>query len=148
MASNLDEFVAQFQQEVFEETKQAYGEEAFRRWLQPEFFGAMPDCSGSARITGPCGESMEIYLKIEGDAVAAASFFTDGCGASIACGSLAADLAHGKSLEEAASISGDAILEKLGGLPEDHRHCAQLAAETLQAAVHNHLINSSGKSGQ
>lgn len=148
MAGNLDDFVAQFQQEVFEAAKQAYGEEAFRRWLQPRFFGAMPDCSSSARITGPCGESMEIYLKIEGERVAAASFFTDGCGASIACGSLAAELAHGKALEDAASISGDTILKKLGGLPDEHRHCAQLAAETLQAAVHAYLAKSTGKSAQ
>ena len=32
-------------------------------------------------------------------------------------------------------ITGEAILEVLGDLPEDNIHCAFLAAETLQAAL-------------
>lgn len=31
------------------------------------------------------------------------------------------------------------ILEVLGGLPEEDRHCALLAAETLQAALDDYM---------
>jgi hypothetical protein len=65
MASNFDEFITQFQQQVYEETKETYGVNAFQRWLEPKFLGQMPEASCSARLTGHCGETMEICLRIE-----------------------------------------------------------------------------------
>jgi nitrogen fixation NifU-like protein len=49
---------------------------------------------------------------------------------------MVAELASGKGLDEVAQIGGDTILEALGGLPEEEAHCAYLAAETLQVALH------------
>ena len=37
-------------------------------------------------------------------------------------------------------ITGNIILEKLGGLPEENEHCAFLAAESLQKALHDFMI--------
>jgi len=142
MAGNFEDLMKDLQQRIFQETKDAYGEQVFERWLQPRYLGKMPNATASARITGSCGESMEIYLRIEDDTVKEASFFTDGCGASMACGSAAAELATDKTLDEVALVGEDAITETLGGLPEDHRHCALLAAETLQTALHNYLTGS------
>ncbi len=139
MASKLDEFVNQCQRQIFAETKEVYGSGVFERWLQPRFFGKLPNATGAARVTGPCGESMEIYLRIEMRSIKESSFYTDGCGASIACGSVAAELALNKTLDEAVTIGADAIFAVLGELPEEHEHCAVLAAETLQAAIHNHM---------
>jgi nitrogen fixation NifU-like protein len=100
----------------------------------------MPDASAVGRIRGRCGDSMEIYLKIKDDRIRKASFYTDGCGSSIACGAVAAQLATGKSIDEAALIGGDTILEAVNGLPEKECHCAYLAAETLQAAIHDWMV--------
>ena len=105
--------------------------------------GKMTNATCKGRITGTCGDSMEIYLRIRNDHIQEASFFTEGCGASVACGSLAAELASGKNLDEAAQIGGDAILEALGGLPEEEVHCAYLAAETLQVALHEWMSQGS-----
>ena len=57
---------------------------------------------------------------------------------------IATRLATGKDIDEAAGIGGDTILEILGGLPEEERHCAFLAAETLMAAIHEWMIRSHG----
>jgi nitrogen fixation NifU-like protein len=86
---------------------------------------------------------MEVYLRISNDQVEEASFFTDGCGASVACGSMVAELATGKDLEEASQIGGDTVLMALGGLPEEENHCAFLAAETLMAAIHQWMLQRS-----
>ena len=102
-------------------------------------FGRLPEATSSARITGPCGETMEIYLQIVGEEIKDGSFFTDGCGASIFCGTVALMLALGKNLDEAAMIEGDTLLGIIENLPEDHRHCAHLAAGTLQTALHNYV---------
>jgi nitrogen fixation NifU-like protein len=93
-----------------------------------------------AKMRGRCGDSMEMYLRIEGERIIEARFFTDGCGSSVACGLVAAKLATGKEIEEAARIGGDTILDVLNGLVDKERHCAYLAAETLQAAIHDWMV--------
>jgi nitrogen fixation protein NifU and related proteins len=68
-----------------------------------------------------------------------ATFRTDGCSSSTVCGSFAAELSLGKNPDEVVEISGETILEILGGLPEEDRHCAFLAAETLQVALDDYF---------
>lgn len=140
MKNPVDNFVDKLQEQIFEETRAAYGEEVFSRWQNPKFMGRMTNASCLGRITGKCEDNMEIYLRIRNDHVEEANFFTDGCGASVACGSLAAELATGKHLDEAACIGGDTILEALRGLPEDETHCAFLAAGALRAAIHEWMF--------
>ena len=143
MKNPMDDFVDKLQKEIFEETRETYGEEVFSRWQNPRFLGKMADASSVGRVTGTCGDSMEIYLRIRNDHIEEASFFTDGCGSSVACGSMAAELAIGKDLDDVTEIEGDTILEALGGLPEEETHCAYLAAETLQVALHEWMSQGS-----
>jgi nitrogen fixation NifU-like protein len=140
MKDAMDDFVDKLQEQIFEESKETYGEEVFSRWQNPRFMGKMTDASSVGRITGPCGDTMEIYLRIRNDHIEEINFFTDGCGSSVACGSMAAELAGGKGLDEAAQIGGETILEALKGLPEEEVHCAKLAAETLQVALHEWML--------
>jgi len=140
MDDELDQFVSNLQNQIYQDTKNAYGEAAFVRWLNPLNIGDMDNPDGHARLTGSCGDTMEIFLKFEDGLVKRSSFLTDGCGPSIACASFAAEMAVGKNPDEILAITGDEILEKLGGLPEDHRHCAFLAGETLQEALHDYMV--------
>lgn len=140
MKDAMDDFVDKLQEQIFEESKETYGEEVFSRWQNPRFMGKMTDASSVGRITGPCGDTMEIYLRIRNDHIEEINFFTDGCGSSVACGSVAAELATGKDFDEAGLIGGDTILEVLKGLPEEEYHCAYLAAEALQVAIHEWML--------
>ena len=65
---------------------------AFQRWRNPKFNGRMPDPDGMGRVTGECGDTMEIYLKFKDNRVADASYFTDGCASSMVSGSFASEL--------------------------------------------------------
>ncbi|MBN1932826.1 MAG: iron-sulfur cluster assembly scaffold protein [Desulfobacterales bacterium] len=103
----------------------------------PSNFGMLEDPDGHARITGPCGDTMEYWLWIKENRITKVSFTTDGCGSSIVSGSMAAQLAEGKNLKEASQLQQEDVLKALGGLPEASRHCALLAANTLKAAVAN-----------
>jgi nitrogen fixation NifU-like protein len=87
---------------------------------------------------------MQIFLRFKNNHVKEASFQTDGCGSSAVCGSFAAEMALGKSPDELLEITGNAILEKLGGLPKEEEHCAFLAGETLQEAL-NHYMGKQAK---
>ena len=140
MSNELDDFVQDLQGQIYEETRAAYGDVAFERWLNPLYMGTIDNPDGYGWLTGSCGDTIQVFLKFENDQVKEASFLTDGCGASAVCGSFAAEQALGKSPEELLEITGDAILKILGGLPKEDEHCAFLAGETLQEALNEYMI--------
>ncbi len=140
MSNDLDDFVQDLQGQIYEETRAAYGDVAFERWLNPLYMGTIDNPDGYGCVTGSCGDTIQVFLKFENDQVQEASFLTDGCGASAVCGSFAAELAQGKSPDELVEITGDAILKILGGLPKEDEHCAALAGETLQEALNEYMI--------
>jgi nitrogen fixation NifU-like protein len=67
--------------------------------------------------------------------------FHNGCATTIAAGCMACELAIGKTYKEALRISKDIILEELGGLPEESKHCALLASNTLREALTDYLAS-------
>jgi len=138
MTNNIDEFVNELQEKIIEEIKKEYTDTVIEHWTNPKNLGKIENADAYGRVTGPCGDTLEIYLKIKRGKIIAANFLTDGCGPSIACGSMTTELVIGKSLEEAQKITQEVILQHLGGLPEESRHCALLAANTLQEALKNH----------
>jgi nitrogen fixation NifU-like protein len=140
MGKEIDAFVKELKNQIFEETKDAFGEAAYERWLNPVYKGSIADPDGYACLQGRCGDTLEIFLKFGGEKVKDAAFLTDGCGAITACGSFVAEMCMGKSPDEILDITAEAIMEKLGGLPKDEAHCASLAAETLQEALNDYMV--------
>jgi ATP-binding protein involved in chromosome partitioning len=110
------------------------------RFDQPRNYGPVADSNGHARITGPCGDTMEFWLHVAEGRIARAGFTTTGCGPSRAAGSMATELAIGRPAAEAARIEQAEILAALGGLPKESEHCALLASNTLKAAIRDFLI--------
>jgi len=145
-ADNFDKLVDDLQNQIFEETRETYGDVAFQRWLTPLHKGRMDLPDGYGRVTGSCGDTIEIFLRFESGQVKEAAFETDGCGSSTICGSFAAELAFGKTPDDLTGITGETILKILGGLPEEDRHCAFLAADALQESLKNYLKRFDGKS--
>ncbi|MGQ9498295.1 MAG: iron-sulfur cluster assembly scaffold protein [Desulfotomaculales bacterium] len=112
-----------------------YTEQVVDHALNPRNVGRIEDADGFARVTGGCGDSIEIWIRVTNDAITEITFRTDGCGASIAAGSMVTELAKGKTVREALRISGLDVLNALGGLPAESEHCAVLAANALNAAI-------------
>jgi len=140
LANDLDDFVQDLQNQIYDETRESYGDVAFERWLHPLYMGTIENPDGFGQLTGSCGDTMQIFLKLQNNHVTEASFQTDGCGSSSVCGSFAAEMALGKTPDEILEITGDVILKKLGGLPKEEEHCAFLAGETLQEALNDYMI--------
>jgi len=141
MAQEFGESFRELEQSVMEDMRKVYSEKTIDHFLNPRNLGDIPAPDGFARITGPCGDTMEICLKVSGDKIVNASFWTDGCGTTIASGSMVTELAKGRSVTEALKITQDDVLDALGGLPEDSLHCALLAANTLKEAVKDYLAS-------
>lgn len=92
-----------------------------------------PDAQGL--FTGSCGDRMQIDLRIMSDRILDARFLADGCGATYACGTMITKMAATKRLTEAQKISPEELIDAVGGLPDDHLHCAELAVMTLREAI-------------
>jgi len=106
---------------------------------KPRNYGPLDSCNAHACITGPCGDTVEIWLGVEDGVVRDAAFTTTGCGPSRACGSMATELVVGRSIQMALAMEQGDILKELEPLPEDHRHCALLAATVMKAAAQDFL---------
>jgi nitrogen fixation NifU-like protein len=140
MSSDLDNFVQDLQNQIDEETREAYGNIAFDRWIHPLYMGTIENPDGYAQLSGSCGDTMQIFLRFENNRVKEASFQTNGCGSSAVCGSFVAEMALGKTPNEIQDITGETVLGKLGGLPEEEKHSAVLAGETLRQALNDYIV--------
>ena len=135
MTDNLDEF----EELMLREQRRNYSAKTIDHAMNPRNLGVMENADVYATITGPCGDTMEIWLKIDGSTILSSSFMTDGCGTSIASGSMVTELATGKDIRKAMAISQQDVLDALDGLPEESRHCALLASNTLKAALREYI---------
>lgn len=104
----------------------------------PRNYGMIDDADGHGRITGPCGDTMEFWVAIEEGVLKNVTFITDGCGFSLACGSMATLLARDRTIEEAMQLKQEEILDSLGEVPPEFEHCALLAANTVAAACRDY----------
>ena len=141
----LDKTVAAIQETVLNEARSIYSEKVIDHFLNPRNLGSIEDADGFAKVTGPCGDTMYVFLKVKDWRIAEARFMTDGCASTIACGSIITELVKGKTVVEALSVCAADVIDALGGLPGSSAHCSVLAAQTLQEAINNLLFSKKGK---
>jgi nitrogen fixation NifU-like protein len=102
--------------------------------------GELPGFDGYARKTeGDCGDTLEIWIKVDQGILSEVNFCTDGCAATVASGSMTTVLAKGKTVAGAQQITQQDVLTALEGLPEGNRHCAQFAVSALKTAIRDYL---------
>ncbi|MFC2169610.1 iron-sulfur cluster assembly scaffold protein [Acidobacteriota bacterium] len=134
--TDLEKFTRELQVQIMEKIQKRYTQTVIDHWQNPRHFCKIENPDGYAKVKGPCGDTMEMFVKTKEGIITECAFQTDGCGTTIVCGSIATELAKDKSFTQAlATVSSDEILAKLGGLPETDVHCASLAAETLRSVI-------------
>ena len=113
-----------------------YTEKVMEHFQNPRNVGEIPDADAVGTAGNPvCGDLMTIFLKIKDGIIVYIKFMTFGCGAAIASSSMATELVKGKSLDEAAKLSKQAISDSLDGLPPIKMHCSVLATEAIEEAL-------------
>jgi nitrogen fixation NifU-like protein len=128
-----------YQELVKEEMSKLYSQTVIDHAMNPRNVGNTEAADGYASVTGPCGDTMDIWLKVKDDTIVKATFMTDGCGTTIAAGSMVTELAKDNSISQALRTSQEDVLSALDGLPEESKHCVLLAVNTLKAAVKDYL---------
>ena len=119
-----------------------YGKLVLEHFRRPRNVGEIPDADGIGRVEDPsCGDFLQVWIKVgEDQRLTNVKFLCKGCPAAIACGSVMTELAIGKTLDEASEITDEVVEEALGGLPEQKRHCSNLAADALYGAILDHIV--------
>ena len=130
----LEKTIKELQKKIDLDEEKTYSEVVIREYRNPTNFGVLEHPDAYGIFEGPCGDTMKITIKIVNGKIHEARFWTDGCGATVACGNRLTKMIKGKTPIEASEISQDDLITNLNGLPKEHSHCAKLAVMTLHKA--------------
>lgn len=131
----LDETIRELQEKIEYDEEKTYSKAVIREYRNPTYYGVLKQPDAVGIFKGPCGDTMKIFIKVKGETIINARFWTDGCGATLATGNMLLRMIEGKSLKDAEKITDTQLIEILEGLPKNHRHCALLAIRTLHDAI-------------
>ena len=118
-----------------------YSELVMEHFRHPRNVGRIEEADAKSIEGSPaCGDMVAVYLKVdpEGLCISDIKFESYGCASNIATGSIITEMAKGRTLEEAKTISWKQASEALGGLPPIKTHCSVLAVDGLRAAIQNY----------
>lgn len=134
-ATSFERMVEDLRQEIADREEALYSDVVLREARNPKNVGRIEDPDLHGLVHGWCGDTMEIFLRVEDETIEEAAFVTDGCGATLACGSMLTQMVTGMQLDKAEWVLPKDLINALQGLPEEHEHCAGLAISTLQNAL-------------
>jgi nitrogen fixation NifU-like protein len=138
MGIGWDRFAEELQNAVLA----GYSDQLKHEFLNPQNIGKIAGYSTSASITGVCGDTVDMYISISNGIIEDIKFMTDGCGFTTACASYVTRISKGRTIEEALRIKPKDVDAYFGGLPEENKHCSDLAVRTLVCALEKYLDGS------
>ncbi len=145
MGIDIDELAKRLETQVLEDAKEVFSETVIEYAYNPRNMGELRDANGVGKIMGTCGDTVQIQIRVEDERIIESRFITDGCGTSIACGSMLTEMITGKTIEDALAITSEELLRSLDGLPEEHVHCSVLAVNVLRETIDDYRKSRSDK---
>ena len=112
-----------------------YSEKAIRYFIEKPYMGTIPDANQVSEMTGTCGDTMNICLKVENGVIKDVKYQVLGCPGAIASAMAAVDLVKGKTVENARTLNDGDVFRLLEEIPAKKHHCIQLAVKTLHKAL-------------
>ena len=122
-----------------------YSQKAIDYYLEQSNMGSLSDADQVSELTGPCGDTMKVYLKLEEGRIQDAKIQVLGCPGAVASAMVAMDLAKGRTIEEALEIKDRDIVRILEELPEQKVHCVRLAVKALEKALNDYAGGNGAK---
>jgi nitrogen fixation NifU-like protein len=119
--------------------RSGYSDKAIAYFMKKPNMGCLPDANHVSEMTGTCGDTMKVYLKMDADRIQDAKFEVLGCPGAVAAAMAAVDLVRGKTVQESLALKDADIYQKLEKIPEQKIHCIRLAVKSLQKAVEEYI---------
>ena len=134
---DFETFIKGIQKKINLTEEKLFSNTVINEYRNPKNFGLIKNPDAYGEINGPCGDTMKISLKIENNKIKKGCFWTDGCGATLACGNMLIKIIEKKTIDEVSNITKEKLIRSLDGLPEEHIHCAKLTVDTLKKALND-----------
>jgi nitrogen fixation NifU-like protein len=103
-----------------------------------ERYGELEKPDGYGKRIGDCGDTIEMYLSVQGSQLRMITFRVEGCANTIACGNTVSMLMEGRTLTDGWRLTPENVSDYLETLPPDHFHCAELAVGAFYKALTNY----------
>lgn len=122
-----------------------YSKFLMEHFQNPRNVGEIADPDGIGTVgNASCGDIMQMYIKMNGNRIAQATFKTFGCGAAIATSSILTERIKGATLDEALKISEETAKEVLSQSPKEKIPCFTLATDALRLAIEEYRCKMAG----
>jgi NifU-like protein involved in Fe-S cluster formation len=113
-----------------------YSRELLDHFEHPRNAGEVTNADATVQVENPaCGDILKLSLKLAEGRVAEIRFLAKGCVPAMACGSALTELVRGKTIEAAAGLKREELVQAVGGLPETSIHASHLAMDALGEAL-------------
>ena len=122
-----------------------YSEKAINYFLEKKNMGSLSDADQVSELTGTCGDTMKIYLKVEEGRIKDAKIQVLGCPGAVASAMAAIDIIKGKTLDEVQGLMDGDIFRMLEDIPVEKTHCIRLTNKTIQKAIKEYRSNNGKK---
>jgi len=112
-----------------------YSNKAIEYYLNQPNMGSLSDADQISELTGPCGDTMKVFIKVDDGRIKDAKVQVLGCPGAVASAMVVMELAKGKTLEEAFTIRDRDVYRILEEIPDKKQHCIRLSVKSLQKAL-------------
>lgn len=119
-----------------------YSDKAIQYFIEKPYIGAIPDADQISELTGTCGDTMRICLKVGNGIILDARYQVLGCPGAIASAMAVVDLIKGKKIEDACTLNDGDVFRLLEDIPAQKNHCIELAVKTLHKALDDYMKQS------
>jgi len=112
-----------------------YSEKAIRYFMEKPSMGTIPDADHVSEMTGSCGDTMSVCIKVDKGVIRDVKYQVLGCPGAVASAMAVAELVKGKTIDEASKLNDGDVFRVLENIPAQKHHCIQLAVKTLRKAL-------------
>ena len=115
-----------------------YSDKAIQYYLDKKNMGQLDNATQVSELTGHCGDTMKIFLKIDNGIIQDAKIQVLGCPGAIASAMAAMDMIRGKTLDDALKVTDRDIFRELEEIPDQKQHCIRLTNKTIEKAINEY----------
>lgn len=116
-------------------SRAGYAPRAIRYFMEKPYIGEIPDADQVSEMTGTCGDTMKVWLKVKEGVILDVRYQVMGCAGAISAAMALVDLVRGKRIAEARAIHDGDVFRLLEDIPAQKNHCIELAVKTFQKGL-------------
>ena len=104
-----------------------YSATAIKYYTEKPYMGILPDADQCSEMTGSCGDTMEVYVKVENNVIQDVRYQVMGCAGAVSAAMAAVDIVRGKTVTDAKNLTDGDVFRLLEEIPvKKHRKVVEL----------------------